>query len=237
MSVLNARCKFHLNEKALKRLKADAEKNGMNRSEYARYLIRSMPVIPFPKYDLSGFIREANEIGQIVNNCAVKLRTTGIADVDDIIDCFDRLHRLADRFFPLYEARSDEIWKDKRTCNLSNGGRKYEMEIRMTKQEKEDFDRQVKSTFLTRNSYFLVLLEGKRNTENPPKDYFDFFREMEHIECNIGIAVIFLKDKNSRVCEVCEEFLHFLNCVCSMLLYIHTERVAEEREHWGRRFL
>ena len=118
MAVFTERYKLRLGEKALEKLDADAAKNNMTRSGYVRHLIRARPIIPFPKDDLSEFIKAANEVGQIVNKCAVKAYTNGCVYADEIISCSEKLRKSTDGFFSIFEARSNEIWALQKTCNL-----------------------------------------------------------------------------------------------------------------------
>ena len=232
MAVFTERYKLRLSEKALEKLDADAAKNDMTRSGYVRHLIRTRPIIPFLKDDLSVFIRAANEVGQIINKCAVKAYTNGCVYADEIISCSEKLRQSTDGFFSIFEARSNEIWALKKTCDLICSKKKSAVEIRMTEQEKQEFDRQVKASCLTASSYFTVLLEGKRNNENPTIDFFRFFREMEQIKMNVSTIILFLHDKTDRVDNACNDFLEWLESFESKCLYIVSERVEPERKYW-----
>ena len=233
METLNARCKFYLTGKALKRLDEEADRSGLSRSEYVRRLIGEKPIIPFPKHDLSGFIREANEIGQIINGCAIRSRTQGFVSPDEIIACSERLHALTDRFFPLFVERSDEIWKERAICRLTSlGSDKREVEVRMTKQEKETFDRDVKASGLTRSAYLTVLLTGRRVDACPSKDFFGFWHEMSRIKMNMSMIVLSLKDHRTRSYKTCSSLLEWLGRFDSKMNYLLTERVQPERKYW-----
>lgn len=234
MAVFTARYKLRLSEKAFKKLNANAAKNGMTRSGYVRHLIRSKPIIPFPKDNLSEFIRAANEVGQIVNKYAVKAHTHGNVYADEILSCREKLQRSTDGFFSIFVARSNEIWADKKTCNLSSYRckKKRAVEIRMTEQEKQEFDRQVKASCLTAGAYITVLLEGKRNDEKPTEDFFRFFHEMGRIKMNVLTIVFWLHDRTNLVYTVCSDFLEWLYSFESRCKYIMSERVEPERKYW-----
>ena len=234
MAVFTARYKLRLSEKAFKKLNADAAKNGMTRSGYVRHLIRAKPIIPFPKDDLSEFIRAANEVGQIVNKYAVKAHTHGYVYADEILSCWEKLQRSTDGFFSIFVTRSNEIWAEQKNCKLfsCNCKKKIAVEIRMTEQEKEAFDRQVKASGLTAGSYLTVLLEGKRNDENPTEEFFRFFREIDDIKFNVSSIVLFLHDTTCRAYTVCSDFLEWLEDFEGKCHYIMCERVEPERKYW-----
>ncbi len=84
MSELNARFKFHLAKNEIEKLDKDAAKAGMSRSAYLRSLIQNRPPIPFPKPDLFRFIREAKEIGLVVNQLAIRAHTQSFIDIEKV---------------------------------------------------------------------------------------------------------------------------------------------------------
>ena len=139
MSELNARFKFHLAKNEIEKLDKDAAKAGMNRSEYLRSLIRNSLPIPFPKPDLFPFIHEANEIGLVVNQLAVRTHTQSFIDIEKVSTCMQRLHKLTDDFFDLYADHRAEMKNLSIKNTLFPKGVEREIGFRLTKEDKKTY--------------------------------------------------------------------------------------------------
>ena len=137
MSELKARFKFHLADNEIIKLDADAMKAGMSRSEYLRSLIQNRPPIPFPKPDLFSFIHEANEIGLVVNQLAVRANTQSFIDIEKVSTCMQRLNKLTDDFFELYADHRAEVKKHPIKNTLVPKGAEREIGFRLTKEDKK----------------------------------------------------------------------------------------------------
>ena len=72
------RIKFWLNDKDLKQIERKAEKAGMNRSAYIRYLIKNCPLVKTPDIDYEKWYGEFKELGDEFNRYLKAFNQTGI---------------------------------------------------------------------------------------------------------------------------------------------------------------
>ena len=137
MAELTARLKLRLAENLVEELDKSAAENGLNRSEYLRLLIRTTSPIPFPKTDLSRYIREVKEIGLIVNQFTVRAHKQSFVAIKELSSCMQRLKKLLDAFFDLYAERRFKMEIYSIRSSLIPKGEEQEINIRLTEEEKE----------------------------------------------------------------------------------------------------
>ena len=220
MSELNARFKFHLAKNEIEKLDKDAAKAGMSRSAYLRSLIQNRPPIPFPKPDLFRFIREAKEIGLVVNQLAIRARTQSFIDIEKVSTCMQRLQKLTDDFFDLYADHRAEVKKHPIKYTLIPKGAEREIGFRLTEEDKKMLLEFAEQTKLSEKNYLKTLIEGGQPTETPPREYLEFVHEVRCIlanMCSIYMSAISLNDPSQDV--LCE-------------YHRSLQKILSERVHW-----
>ena len=217
MSELNARFKFHLAKNEIEKLDKDAAKAGMSRSAYLRSLIQNRPPIPFPKPNLFRFIREAKEIGLVVNQLAVRAHTQSFIDIENVSQCMQRLQKLTDDFFDLYADHRAEVKKHPIKYTLIPKGAEREIGFRLTKEEKKKLAASAEQAKLSEKNYLKTLIEGGQPTETPPHEYWKFAHEVRCIlvnMCSIYMSSISLHDPSQDV--LCEYYLSLQKTVAGL---------------------
>ena len=74
------RIKFWLTDKELKQIDRKANKLGMNRSEYIRYLIANCKLVHTPEIDYGSYYNRLKFISDKINNHLIFLNQTGTLD-------------------------------------------------------------------------------------------------------------------------------------------------------------
>ena len=202
MAELTARLKLRLAENLVEELDKSAAENGLNRSEYLRLLIRTTSPIPFPKTDLSRYIREVKEIGLIVNQFTVRAHKQSFVAIKELSSCMQRLKKLLDAFFDLYAERRFKMEIYSIRSSLIPKGEEQEINIRLTEEEKEKLKVSAEKSKLSQKSYLTLLIEGIRPTEKPSCEYWNFVREVRSIDVNMNLLYmrsITIKDPAQNV--------------------------------------
>ena len=112
------RIKFWLTEKELKPIDRKANKLGMNRSEYIRYLIANCKLVHTPEIDYGSYYNRLKFISDKINNHLIFLNQTGTLDEP-------QFHTLCEEAVETAKQLSDELTE------------KLDIEIKKSKEVKD----------------------------------------------------------------------------------------------------
>lgn len=96
------RIKFWLTDKELKQIDRKANKLGMNRSEYIRYLIANCKLVHTPGIDYEDYYNRLKFISDKINNHLIFLNQTGTLDEP-------QFHKLCEEAVETAKQLSDEL--------------------------------------------------------------------------------------------------------------------------------